>query len=391
MFVMALILLAPVSRAQGNGVVEGKLVNRTDPKIIGRAVDLDVVGLGGGMSIIKSATTDAAGKFKIEGLPTDIPIMIRANYKSVNYHGRVSFDAAGKAFIEIPIYETTTAMAGVQVQEVRVGIQLSGDRLRVLEICTFNNETAPPKSVMNMEGDYRFSKAAGILDPPRLSVTGPGSAMPLSQSALESADGKSYYSLYPIRPGLTTFEVDQELPYKDKSYSYRRKFYYDAPAYEIGVIPQDMTVSGEGLTRVKSDSQRNFSIYRGGPVKAGTEILWTISGGTPVAEPEPATTGDARIVPMPTSIGRSALIVGPLLLAGLVIVLWYAVNRVPEAGSTGRDSQIRELRARREQLLNYLAGLDHQAEDKAIDQRHYRRRRELGRRQLRRIALLLKK
>jgi len=391
--VLTLLLAAlPAARAQGTGVVEGRLVNRTNPSIIGGGVDLDVVGLGGGMSILKSATTDSAGKFKIDGLPTNMPVMIRANYKSVNYHGRVNFDATGKAFVEIPIFETTTSMTGIRAADQRLGFQLSGDRLRVLETCSFNNETNPPKSYLNMEGDFRFSKPAGILEPPRVNVTGPGSAMPLMESALESADGQTYYSLYPLRPGVTTFEVDQVLPYKDKSSTYRKKFFYDVSGYQIGVIPADMTVSGEGLTKVQSDSQRNFSVYSGGPVKAGAEVVFTISGGTPVSEPEEAAqSGESRVKPMPNDVGRNALIVGPLLLIGLILVLWYAVNNVPEASVQAQDARSRELKERRDQLLKYIADLDNQAENQAIDQRDYRRQREAGRRQLRRIAMLLKK
>ncbi len=391
LFIVPLFLAVPGLYGQGSGVVEGRLVNHTNPSIIGKQVDLDVVGLGVGMSILKSSTTDAAGKFRIDGLPTDIPIMIRANYNSVNYHGRVNFDAAGKAFVEIPIYETTTSMSGIRSESMRMGFQLDGDRLRVLETCSFENDTNPPRSYMNMEGNFRFSKPAGILEAPKLSVSGPGSAMPLRESALESADGQIYYSLYPLRPGLTTFEADQAIPYKDKTTTFRKKFYYDVSGYEIVVMPQDMTISGEGLTKVQSDSQKNFSAYSGGPVKAGTEVVWAISGGTPIAEPEGAPSGESSVKPMPNQVGRNALIFGPLLLIGFIMVLWFAVNSVPEAGSRGQDSRIKELRTRRDQLLNYLANLDHQAEAQAVDQREYRRRRELGRRQLRRIALLLKK
>ncbi len=386
-----LLLSVPWSNAQGNGVVEGKLINGTDPSIVARGVDLDIVGLGGGMRILKSVTTDLAGKFRAEGLPTDIPVLIRANYKSVNYNERVNFDAAGKAAVAITVYETTTSMAGIRTQDVRLGIQLNGDQLGVLENWSFNNGSKPPRTYMNMEGDFRFSKAAGILEPPKLSAQGPGAPMPLRESALESPDGQTYYNLFGMRPGVTTFEVDESLPYKDKNYTFRKKFYYDVDSYQIAVIPSDMNISGEGLTKVQTDAQRNFSLYTGGPVKAGTEVVWTISGGTPVPEAAADASGESKVKPMPTDVGRSALIVGPLLLIGFIVVLWLAVNTLPQAGSAGQDSRIKELRARRDQLLNFLATLDHQAENQALDQRDYRTRRELGRRQLRRIALLLKK
>jgi len=386
-----LLLSVPWLNAQDKGIVEGRLVNGTNPAVIAKGVDLDIVGLGGGMQILKSVTTDQAGKFRVEGLPTSMPVLVRANYKSVNYNGRVNFDAAGKALVEITIYETTTSMAEIHTQDVRLGIQLNGDQLGVLETWSFNNQTNPPRSYMNMEGDFRFSKPTGILEPPKLSATGPGSPMALRESALESADGQTYYNLFGMRPGVTTFEVDETLPYKDKSYTFRKKFYYDVAGYQIAVIPHDMTVTGEGVTKVQSDAGRNFSLYAGGPVKAGAEVVWTISGGTPLPEPAAAASGESKVKPMPTEIGRSSLIIGPLLLIGFIVVLWLAVNSMPQAGAGGQDSRTRELKMRRDQLLNFLANLDHQAEIQAIDQRDYRTRRELGRRQLRRIALLLKK
>jgi hypothetical protein len=390
-WVAALLLAAPAARSQGTGVVEGKLVNGTNPSIVGRGVDLDVVGLGGGMSILKTATTDGAGKFKIDGLPTDSPIIIRANYKSVNYHGRVNFDPSGKAVVEIEIFEPTTSMAGISVKNADMAFQLADDRLRLLETTTFENETKPPRSYMNMEGSLRFSKLAGILEPPKLNATGPGSAMPLMQSPLESADGKTYYSLFPLRPGQTTFEVEQALPYTDKKYTYRKKFYYDVAAFRIGVIPQDMVLSGDGLTKVQSDAQKNFSIYAGGPVKAGTEVVWNLSGGTPVVEPQEPPSGETSVKGMPTGVSRYAMIFGPLLLIGFLVVLWYGVNNLSVPGSSAQDSRTRELRDRRDQLLSYLANLDHQLEEKILDQREHRRQRDLGKRQLRRISLLLKK
>jgi len=390
--VIFLVLIAPSARAQGNGVVEGHMVNGTDRSIRCGGVDFDVVGLGGGMSIIKSATTDAAGRFKVDGLPTDSPVMIRANYKDVNYHGRVNFDASGKATVEVEVYEPTTSMQGIRLDGPRMGFQLIGDKLRAMEIYSFVNETKPPRSYMNMSGNFRFSKAQGIAQPPRMSVTSPGSPMPLNQSPLESSDGRSYYSLFPLKPGTTTFEIDQEFPYRDGSYSYVARFYYDAASYEIGAIPADMKVSGEGLRQVSSDPQKNFAVYAGGPVKSGSEVAITFSGGTPVAEQPPAAeSGESKVKPMPTMVGQNTLVIGPLVLLGLVAVLWFAVNRIPEAAGPNPDPRARELRSRRDQLLNYLASLDNQFENQTLERREYLRQREQGKRQLRRISLLLKK
>jgi hypothetical protein len=392
-YCLLLIGLAGTARGQGRGVVDGKLVNMTEPGKPAGVADLDVVGLGSGMAILKSSTTDAAGKFRIDGLPTDQPLMMRANYKGVNYHGRVNFDGSGKATVEIQVYEPTTSTKDIRVQDLRIAFQLTGDRLRALESCSFDNQTRPPRSLISADGSFRFSKPESLIEPPGVRVTGPGTAMPLTQSPLESEDGKSYYNLYPLRPGLTTFEVEQTLPYSNRSYTLRKKFFYDVDTVEIGVIPADLSLTGDGLKKLQDNPQQNFAVYSAGPIKAGTEVVWTFSGGTPVVEPtaqsEPA--GEQKIRPMPTAVGRNSLVIAPLLLLVLVVVLWYAFNYSMADNSGSADPRMKELRDRREKLLNHLAGLDRQNESNAIDRREYLRQREQGKRQLRRISMLMGK
>jgi hypothetical protein len=225
-------------------------------------------------------------------------------------------------------------------------------------------------------------------------VTAPGS-MPLVQSALESSDGTHYYSLYPLRPGTTTFEVQQLLPYRNKSYSYVKKFFYDVSSVHIGVIPQDIVVTGKGLTKVESNQEKNFSVYTSGPVKAGSEVAWQFSGGTEIpqaaAESAAETPGAPEVTERPSLVGRNTPIIAPLLLMGLVLVLWYTFNRPPNGSRGGMDSQLRQLRDRREQLINSIADLDHRFETESLGKEEFLRQREESKRQLRRIFLLLKK
>jgi hypothetical protein len=215
--------------------------------------------------------------------------------------------------------------------------------------------------------------------------------MPLVQSALESADGKSYYSLYPLRPGITKFEVQQLLPYKNKRYTYAKKFYQDIASINIGVIPQDMAVSGTGLSKIQTDSQKNFSVYTSTPVKAGTEVVWEFSGGSAVSQPDSQAGTEPEITAMPNDIGRNALVIGPLLLMGLVAVLWYAFNRSQGGPRGAADFRLRKIRERREQLLNSIADLDNRHEMHSIGEQEFRKQREESKRRLRRISLLLKK
>lgn len=328
------LIIMPAAFSQQNGVLEGRLLNRTDPAIIARNVELEVIELGAGMSIIRVETTDSEGRYRIENLPENRRYMIRANYKGANYHSQVSFDDSGIAKVDIEVFEPTTSMEDIEVIGAQIAFQAVGDQLRSMETVTINNRTNPPRTFTDPEGNFRISKPQGILEPPQIRVTAPGSSMPVVQTALESPDGQSYYSLYPLRPGTTVFEVQQLLPYTDRSYTYTKKFYLDIGPMDIGVLPQDMDLSGQDLEKMQVDSQE-FSVYVSPPVKAGTEVVWTFSGGTPISESvssEPA--GGSTVMAMPSFVGRNALIIGPLLLMGFILVLWYAFNHTKSVSST---------------------------------------------------------
>lgn len=377
--------------AQGSGVVEGTLVNGTDRSIVPSAVELEVLGVGAGMSIIKTAVTDDRGRFRIDGVSSDSTIMIRANYKSVSYIGQVLFNPAGRAQMEIVVYEPTTSMAGIRLKSLRMAFQVSGDNLDSIEEYSIDNQTKPPETFMNPEGSFRFSKATGIMELPRLSVAGPGSSMPLMQSPFESPDGQSYYSLFPLKPGTTTFEVQQVLPYSGRTYTYKKKFYQDVDSVEIGIIPRDLDFSGTGLQRVRVDPAQNFAVYTAGPVKAGTEVTWTFSGGTIATPPQMTENrGESQITPMPTAMARNALVIGPLVLLGLVAMLWLAFNRADAGSAQSRNPGAMELRQRRDRLVDYLAGLDNKFANQGLSRSEYLRQREIVKRQLRRIAMLIK-
>jgi len=381
--------IAAAAWAQGKGVVEGRLLDGTNPSAVARGVPVEVLTLGGGMSVIRTSATDAAGRFRFEGLPLDAPMMVRANYRGVNYHGPVSFDAAARAHVALTVFEPTTSMQDIRVDGVRMAFEAAADRLKSVETVVFNNRTRPPRTFMNPEGNFRISKAPGILEPPEIEVTSAGSSMPLVQSALESADGKSYYSLYPLKPGLTTFTVQQLLPYGTRSYAYAQKFYQDVGPIDIGAIPQDLVLSGAGIVKVQEDRQKGFAVYRSAPIKAGSTVVWTFSGGT--IAPEPESSGDRSVTAVPNSVGRNAPVLGPLLLLGFILVLWYAFNHIQDGSQKAAAVRIRQLRERQEQLVDSVADLDRRFESGSVGRQEFAARREEAKRELRRIFLLLRK
>jgi hypothetical protein len=390
--ILVWLLMISTAFSQETGILEGRLVNRTDAAIVQGGVPLEILALSGGMSIIRTAVTDADGKFHIEKLPLHSMLMLRAVYQDANYNKQFSFDDSGHASVELDIFEATTSMMGIGVEEFQMVFQATGNHLQSLDTVVIMNETNPPRTFMNPEGNFRFSKAPEIEDFPQIRITAPDSSMPVTQSALESPDGQTYYSLYPLRPGRTTVEVFQLLPYEYRSYTYTKKFFYPVPSIQIAVIPMDMELSGTGLSKIRTDPENNIAVYKSEPVEAGTEVEWIFSGGTPVAEQESSrATAGSSIQSLPNDIGRNTGIIGSLMLMGFILILWYAFNRTGSDSPGSAGSSKRQLKERREVLLNRLADLDSLYETGSIGQREYLRQREDGKRMLRRIYLLLKK
>ena len=83
---VAVALLAPLALSQGQAIVEGRLVNGTNAASVPAGIQVDVISLGGGMRVMKSVSTDASGRFRIDGLSAGEPLLLRAEYKSVNYY-----------------------------------------------------------------------------------------------------------------------------------------------------------------------------------------------------------------------------------------------------------------------------------------------------------------
>ena len=330
---MMMVGLVATMSAQSLRVVEGQLVNRTDPAIVTGSTNLEVISLSGGMDTIKTTVTDTQGKFRIEGLPESVPLMLRAIYKGVNYHRMLNFDAGGTARLEVEVLEPTTSLNDIRVKSATLAFQLEGDHLHAIETWEIENQTTPPRVHLNPEGSFHISKAPSLSELPTIRAAAAGSEMPLTQPALEGADGKSYYSRYPLRPGLTIFEVRQTLPYTDSKYIYAKKFFMDTPEITIGVIPADMTLSGNDLVKTEINAEENFAVYSGTAVKAGTEVTWTFSGGTPVAmaiSDEENSGSETMIIAADGVIGRNALVIGPLLLLVFIVALWVACNRLPD-------------------------------------------------------------
>jgi hypothetical protein len=144
--VLGLMLLSPMpSRAQGDGVIQGKVINSTaDSPVQGLEVVLQVFqGQSEGEAL--TITTDSEGSFRFEGLATDDDwaYLLRATFDRVVYsEGMLTFEP-GQAELEadIQVYEATEEGGQISAERAHIFVTASEDSLLVTELYVFANPT----------------------------------------------------------------------------------------------------------------------------------------------------------------------------------------------------------------------------------------------------------
>ena len=137
-------LLPWASRAEAEGVLQGRMLNET---VGGASVEGIEVALrtfqGQTESAPRSATVDTQGRFTFEGLDTgeDWRYFPSVRYDGVVYsRGMIAFRPNETVLdVELPVYETTTDEKGISAERVHLFITATGSTLSVSELYVLLN------------------------------------------------------------------------------------------------------------------------------------------------------------------------------------------------------------------------------------------------------------
>jgi hypothetical protein len=146
---LTLLLLGAVAwpaQAQGNGVLDGQVVNGTDGgPTVGSGIPINLHRFQGGVELDSlETTTDAMGRFRFEGLDTDeeLEYWPEALYLGVPYSNPEPYlftDGQTELQATITVYETTDDDSGITLDSVHMIVESFGQVLRISEIHLFGN------------------------------------------------------------------------------------------------------------------------------------------------------------------------------------------------------------------------------------------------------------
>src|SRR5580704_17599170 len=185
----AIALLLLVAASAQAGTVSGVVHNGTNSNKIAPGVDVLLIQLQGGMSVVASTKTDSDGRYHFDnpGIGQG-PMLIRAVYHGVFFHQPLT---PGTTSVDVTVFEPTTNPAAIQVPLRLLVFQPNGDKLMVGEEFSVLNNSNPPAAYYKQDGNFEFTvPAGGEID--QVSTFGP-SGMPIRQSTIDK--GKNRYAI----------------------------------------------------------------------------------------------------------------------------------------------------------------------------------------------------
>lgn len=353
--VLALLLALPAVAA-GEGVIEGKLVNKTPSGgfIGGTELTLHIYE-GGTEKGQAKANTDSEGLFRFPGLDTGPAFSydITLTYQEADYTTeQVSFQTDPTLSQEIDVYDATSSPQDIKISQAHTVVTTQNGEIEVLELYIVENtglrtyvgsQAVPP---LGRNETIHFSLPAGAG-----TVTGHSGLM---ESSLYF-QGDTMTDTTPIPPGTRQIAFSYPVP-GQKSILFQKKFDFPTDYFNLLVEDKGFKVEAQGLYPAEPGDIQGvrYLRYDAPDIPSGATVAFTISG-----IPTGGTAAGMGAVLQWALVGALAL----ALVAGLV----YSLRRRPAPARAPEES--------RKDLLLAIASLDDDFEAGKVPEARYRRLR----------------
>jgi hypothetical protein len=373
--------------AQGDGVLEGQVVNGTSGgEDVGAGVIVTMRALRNDTLVEEFETvTDAGGGFRFEGLDTDpaLQYLPETTYLDVPYTLLEPAQFGGDQTLldaSITVYETTEDDAAIRLDSVHLIAESFGEVLRVTEIHLYGN--SGDRTYAGSSSDV----AHGLLTTVQIPLPENGVGLALDQSETEprfiEVEG-GVVDTAPVRPGSETSLAffSYHLMVTGDAVPLERRFSYPVTSMNAMTAQPDLSLRSEQLQAMGAESfqdrQYNFYVGDGLPADAPLliEFLPAAGGGVPSmpasgeAPEQAGTTGPSR--------GNQELLrwfgFGLVALAVLGAIIYpLATGRQADAAGDA-PGLVRKPASRK--LVSELADLEEAHEAGNLDEEDFERRR----------------
>ena len=191
-----------------------------------------LIALAQRMQELSHTTTDSQGHFSID-VPDPGMHLIRVDHEGAPY-----FQPAppNTPTVNVQVYDVSAEVPGVTTAANVMRVETDGQGLHVTQSFFIKNDSNPPKTQFSphsyeffLPGDAQIEGSAAMA---------PG-GMPVQSSPVPLAEKGRYAFPFPLRPGVTQFQLSYHLPYSS-SLSFSQKFAANTDSFVV-MMPKSMS------------------------------------------------------------------------------------------------------------------------------------------------------
>ncbi len=200
---LAILLLTSFAAAQ---TLTGTVKNGTTGKPAS-GDEVVLLSLSQGMEESGRTKTDAQGHFTFKLDDAQSPHLVRAIHQDVTYHRMAP---PGTTSVELEVYDVGKKIDGISVVADIMRCQVEQGQLEVMRAFAVQNDSKPPRTQMNERNlEFYVPDGAKVLDGSAMTSGG----QPLTTAPVPEGEKNRYSFVFPLRPGITQFQVAYQLPY----------------------------------------------------------------------------------------------------------------------------------------------------------------------------------
>jgi len=266
------LLLATVASAQ---TLTGTVKNSTTGKPAA-GDDVVLLKLGQGMEETGRTKTDAKGQFSFKLDDAQSPHLVRAIHQDVTYHRMAP---PGTTSVAIEVYDVGKKIEGIEVVADIMRVQAAQGQIEITREFGVQNTSSPPRTQMNERNlEFYVPDGAHVIDDSATATTEGGN--PLKSAPVPEGEKNRYSFIFPLRPGLTRFEVTYQLAYSGSA-NLDPKSVYPLEHFVV-MLPKAMqftaAASSAGFKLINYPNEPDASVQVASNTAPGQNLAFKISG-----------------------------------------------------------------------------------------------------------------
>src|SRR6202522_91520 len=239
-----------------------------------------LIGLDQRMQEIAHPPTDAQGLFSIDA-PDPGMHLIRVDHEGAAYFQPAPPNTPN---VNVQVYDVAAVVAGVSTVANVMRVETDQQGLRVTQSFFIKNDSNPPRTQFsNHSYDFYLPPDAQIEGSAAMAPGG----MPVQSSPVPLGDKGHYAFLFPLRPGVTQFQLSYHLPYSG-SLAFDQRFATPTESFVV-MMPKSMSFkpgTGVSFESLNETPGATTMLARGGsPTRP---FAFTVSGSGAMPRDTPA-------------------------------------------------------------------------------------------------------